>query len=1117
MTNGKQQRPGGASWSSADRGARRSGRPTTALLLASACVLGASHLVAPSFSFAQVGEATTESTPSEPIARHALPLADPVLDTDAEIKCNKAVSWRDGNSRLVLIDGDIRFTMGTYGFRATRAFVRIDTEEAPGRTIRHLSLYLDNAKPLRGRGPVQAEAPRLLVTASTIGKIDLVTDLLDQKSAASDPFVADAQHRINDYIAAISRPVLDVPDLGPVMTDDMIAIRDDRRAWISEDIRARAEAALAAKAKRKKEGEPTEHEPPAVAQVEPGKPPIVEPTASTSQPSPSPTPTQATMPITKQTPTPGAGSVAVKPDETKTTPTPPAAGGLPAPPSLNQSQAILPAEGLVSFNFDQMIVEPGKASGNGESTIVLIGHVRVLYQNYEGKPGASLTAERAVIFLSKEKLAMGAGSKLRAGDVRGIYLEDNVIATYDQYTVRAPRVFYDLQRNKAVILDAVLYTWDPRRNIPIYVRAEKMRQEAANLWTAQQAAVTTSEFAVPHFSIAARQIIVRQEPAGEGTVETKFTAKDVTARVGRQPIFWLPRMAGDANDIPLRKAEGSYSENNGPFVKTTWDVFGLLGKERPPGVDLTANIDYLGEHGPAVGARLDYDRPSMFGRFQGYLVGHDQGEDEIGNRTPIGFDGDMRGFAQWQHRQVLTDTWELSLEAAYVSDPTFLEEFFREEAEQAKPYETSIYVKKQENDWAFTFLTKYDLQDFQTQTTSLQSPGYSVDKLPELGYYRVATSLWDDRLTYYTENRAGRVRIRVGKDTPADRGFTPAQSLDLFGIPNTSPYAAMLAPGTPTDYRLRLDSRHELDMPLKLGIFDVTPYIAGRFTGYDDDFQAMSGEDDQMRGWGSAGVKLATQFSQAFDDVNVAILDLHRLRHIIEPHANLFYSDTTLDFGDLPIYDPDIEGITDGAGIGFGVTNTLQTQRGGPGRWRSVDWLTLNTDFFFRGDDADTPSPIGRFIDYRPEYSLGGDHFHADAMWQVSDTLAMVGEIIQDLEDGKTAEWRLGVNMQHTPYLATFIDYSDIDVLDSRLLSFGFTYQITRKYTLGLRETVDLSRGQARSLDITINRKLPRWELIVIARFDQVDDDQTVGVVLIPHGVTAARLIDPFSAFRNTD
>jgi hypothetical protein len=42
-----------------------------------------------------------------------------------------------------------------------------------------------------------------------------------------------------------------------------------------------------------------------------------------------------------------------------------------------------------------------------------------------------------------------------------VYLEDNVIATDGVYTVRSPRVYYDLARNKAVLLDAVFFTWEP--------------------------------------------------------------------------------------------------------------------------------------------------------------------------------------------------------------------------------------------------------------------------------------------------------------------------------------------------------------------------------------------------------------------------------------------------------------------------------------------------------------------------------------------------------------------------------------------------------------------------------------------------------------------------------
>ena len=68
------------------------------------------------------------------------------------------------------------------------------------------------------------------------------------------------------------------------------------------------------------------------------------------------------------------------------------------------------------------------------------------------------------------------------------------------------------------------------------------------------------------------------------------------------------------------------------------------------------------------------------------------------------------------------------------------------------------------------------------------------------------------------------------------------------------------------------------------------------------------------------------------------------------------------------------------------------------------------------------------------------------------------------------------------------------------MLSYGLTYQLTRKYDLGLRHTLDFGGDESRSLEVTLERKLPRWRLLVLARIDELDDDQTFGVVLIPEG-----------------
>ncbi len=442
----------------------------------------------------------------------------------------------------------------------------------------------------------------------------------------------------------------------------------------------------------------------------------------------------------------------------------------------------------------------------------------------------------------------------------------------------------------------------------------------------------------------------------------------------------------------------------------------------------------------------------------------------------------------------------MQLETAYISDPTFLDEFFPREAAEARPYETSLYLKKQVEDWQLDFLAKTDLNDFTPQLTQLQTPGYQVEKMPELGYYRIGSNLWDNRLTWYSENRLSRVRAQFGDETPADRGFTQRESLELFGFDrNTSFEDHADSIGFPQDWRNRFDSRQEIDAPLEVGAFNVTPYAVGRFTAYDDDFQSYNGESDQMRLWGAVGTRLSTQLHRTYN-VDSELLNLRGLRHVVEPHADVFLMASTFNSDKLPVYDQEVEGINEGAGLRWGMTNTLQTQRGGPGRWRTVDWIMLDTGVVLRSDDSPTEDEIGHFYSYRPEYSLGGDHFYSRLLWMVSDTFGVTGDLTYNLERDHTAQWRIGGVIDHTPRLRTFLNYTEIDLLDSRLLTYGFTYKLTTKYTVGFAQRLDFGANDSRELRVTLDRRLPRWRLRLFASIDQVDNEQLIGITLIPEG-----------------
>ncbi len=786
---------------------------------------------------------------------------------------------------------------------------------------------------------------------------------------------------------------------------------------------------------------------------------------------------------------PGGEGVAVRPEDRES--------------PRDAPSGILPTRGVVRFNADRVVYE--QANAERDAALMLIGNVQVFYTDYDQDRTVSLVAQRVLIFMAEDEQkadAAAVGREMAASAVSGVYLEDHAIITDGTYTVRAPRVYYDIALNKAVLLEAVLYTDDVKREVPLYVRADVLRQTSADTFEARNARFTTSEFAEPHFAIGAQRMTVDRRPGANGLARNLVTAEKPSLQWYEHPFLPLPKLKAAPGQVPLKRISVGV-DNDGPRVQTRWDLYALSGRQAPEGVELYGDIDYRGERGPALGLELEYNLPTFFGNTRGYFLPLDDGTDEIGDRDDIEQDNEQRGFFQLQHRQYLDFGVELTLEGAYVSDETFLEEFFRSEAHAAKDYETSVYLKKQENEWALDLYARYDVNNFVPQLTTLQSPGYTVARAPELRYFRQGTPLLDGVVNWYTENRIGAVKLLVGEDSPADRGFTNADSLRFFGIPNTTAFDdAADAAGLPSDWIARGDSRHEITLPLDFGPLDITPYAVGRITAWDSDFGDFNGQgnQDNVRFQGGGGVRTSTEFVRTFDQFSNSLLDVNQVRHILEPHADLFWYGSTIDPDALPVFDPEVEGLSEGGGLRIGMTNTLQTKRGGPGRWRSVDWLRVRTDLILRSDDADTDADVPRFYEYRPEYALGGDHFYTEMLWMVTDTLGVMGDLTYNLEDSQTAQWRMGISLDHSPRLRSFVTYHEVDVLDSRILTYGFDYDLTTKYRLGFVHSLDFAESESRNISLTLDRELPRWVLRGVVDYDEINSETVVGFILSPQG-----------------
>ncbi|MHC4769827.1 MAG: hypothetical protein ACYTEI_14110, partial [Planctomycetota bacterium] len=294
---------------------------------------------------------------------------------------------------------------------------------------------------------------------------------------------------------------------------------------------------------------------------------------------------------------------------------------------------LLEPDGTLWFSWGNLHVDTKEQ----ENVITATGSVVVQYVTDRGDERWSqltLSAQRAVVFTDPGPLETLLTGRTSVESIRGIYLEGNVIVTANKgdYTMRAPQVYYDFRTNQAIIAEAVLRTYDRSHRVPVYARAEEMRQIAANQWTARRARVSTSEFFTPHFALGAKRVTVTERPgaarteqaADESTVHIE--SRDNTLELSGFPIMYWPQLSGTVEDVPLRGIEVGGNSSVGTGIRTKWNAFALMGKEKPAGVDAELRIDGFTKRGPGGGIFVTYDRAAINGAVDLYYL-HDEGED----------------------------------------------------------------------------------------------------------------------------------------------------------------------------------------------------------------------------------------------------------------------------------------------------------------------------------------------------------------------------------------------------------------------------------------------------------------------------------------------------------
>ncbi|HSU67043.1 MAG TPA: hypothetical protein VLJ39_09240, partial [Tepidisphaeraceae bacterium] len=288
------------------------------------------------------------------------------------------------------------------------------------------------------------------------------------------------------------------------------------------------------------------------------------------------------------------------------------------------------------------------------------------------------------------------------------------------------------------------------------------------------------------------------------------------------------------------------------------------------------------------------------------------------------------------------------------------------------------------------------------------------------------------------------------------------------------------------------------------GHFKVVPYVIGRLTEYSN---SPTGSVEN-RLFGAGGARFTTSFWKTDPTAESDLFDIHQMRHVIEPELNLFSAATTVDRSKLFLYDVPVDAINDTSAVDVGVRQRWQTQRGGPGRWRSVDVFTLDLDAEFY---ANKPSP--KFlnpIDFRglyftslPETSIPRNALNGNASWRLTDNTVVLADAQYNLDKDKLATAAVGVLVRRDVVESYYVGNRYIADLNSNIVSIQANYQISPKYSVGFGQSFDFGLGKDVASNISVVRSFDRFIMAFTFSHDQISNETGFSFNISPIGFGA--------------
>ncbi len=754
---------------------------------------------------------------------------------------------------------------------------------------------------------------------------------------------------------------------------------------------------------------------------------------------------------------------------------------LPLPERLARLRKISEGRIAIAGKYSQIFVESGErlvaAAGGVEvrgSDFRLTAKNLVLWVDpaeweklRAGGPGEAEAPEEAAEGEDAEEGEPGATTWARSL-FTAAYADGDVTFSQGSELVRCARIYWDLRTDRALILEGELRSWAEIRDqrVPLTARAAEIRQTAPGVFKSRNASLTNCTYGRPHWHVDIDDLTL----SGREDGDIDFVAKNATAKAGSLPVFWFPYASGTAgtgNSIYFRGARTGRSSRFGYFVFSDWgDEIRLPGEKRKWG-DWTVHIDPSEKHGLGLGLDVDYRTPEYRGFLWSYAI-HDLADED---RNGLAIGEDDRGRVRLAHRHFLSDEVTLDLEANWLSDANFLNEYFEKEFKEEKAPDTAAYLKWQDENQAATLLARTRLNDFLERTQYLPQATYRLFSEPLLP----EDSRLGTNVHYSLDAQVARANFRGDADDP-----NHFDSEDVY----------------------RFDSVHRLNAPLDVSIVRLNPFVEGRVTAWSQDVEEDG--DPIERFTATAGASASTQFSRVWETQN-RLLKIDGLRHVATPlvrYSNTF--ENTADPDELVPLDA-VERQTKREAVRLLLVNRLQT-RDGLDRSTPFTMVDLESgiDWFPEpGRDNRVPDDSGEIR------STPWGNLENDLRINLSRRVVLLSRSDYSFFREDFVRGDVGLRGVVSNDLRFFTSYSAVKGAQS-VVTLDVDYRVSEKWGIEALERYDFREDLSQETRVIVKKYAHDWVFEFSLAHDDGDDDTSFTVGIVPRQLYRSRTLRGF-------